>query len=98
MKATYLLLLIGLITLPINSQTAEEYLKNASAKFYNDDYYGAIADFNKAIELNPDDASAYYNRGAVKSSLGDDNGACQDGRKAQQLGFDATKLNDLVCN
>ena len=98
MKATYLLLLIGLITLPINSQTAEEYEKNAKAKFYNDDYYGAIADYTKAIELRPDYASAYYNRGAVKSSLGDDNGACQDGRKAQQLGYDATELINLACN
>ena len=32
MKATYLLLLIGLIALPINSQTADEYKKNGNAK------------------------------------------------------------------
>jgi hypothetical protein len=33
MTATYLLLLIGLIALPINSQNAVEYLRNGGAKF-----------------------------------------------------------------
>ena len=39
-------------------------------KLNNGDYYGAIADYTKAIELNPDDAAAYYNRGIAKRSLG----------------------------
>ena len=59
MKTTYLLLLIGLITLPINSQTATEYLNSANSKFINDDNYGAINDYTKAIELRPDFGGAY---------------------------------------
>ena len=30
------------------------------------DYNGAISDYNKAIELDPNDADAYYNRGNLK--------------------------------
>ena len=36
---------------------------------------GAIADYNKAIELNPNYAEAYYNRGSEKSDLKDYDGA-----------------------
>jgi tetratricopeptide (TPR) repeat protein len=35
------------------------------------DTKGAIADYTKAIELNPQYADAYYNRGNTKSKLGD---------------------------
>ncbi len=31
----------------------------------------AIADFNKAIELNPKDVDAYYNRGIAHSKKSD---------------------------
>lgn len=84
--------------MPINSQTAEEYFNNGYAKYNNYDYYGAIADFTKAIEFSPDYAEAYGNRGIAKYYLGDKNGACQDARKAQQLGYDATELINLACN
>ena len=56
------------------------------------DYYGAIADFTKAIEINPNFANAYNNRGVTKEKNGDLNGACADWRKASSLGNDlATK-------
>jgi tetratricopeptide (TPR) repeat protein len=35
------------------------------------DKNGAIADYTKAIEINPQYAKAYYNRGIVKKDLGD---------------------------
>ena len=40
------------------SQTAEEYFDRAYDKVENGDYYGGIADYTKAIELEPNDASA----------------------------------------
>ena len=43
-------------------QTAEEYYSNAWEKFDNEDYYGAIADFSKSIELDPNDSDAYSSR------------------------------------
>ena len=39
------------------------------------DFNAAIADFNRAIELNPKDAVAYSNRGNTKRDKGDLDGA-----------------------
>ena len=67
-------------------QTADEYFDSGYDKAEAKDYYGAIADFTKAIEINPNDASAYYNRSITKENLGDINGACEDAKKAISLG------------
>lgn len=45
----------------------------------------AIDNYNKAIELNPDFASAYYNRGISKRTLDDTTGALQDYQRAADL-------------
>ena len=61
-------LLILLLIVPIISfgQTAKEYIKSGNQKDDTKDYNGAISDYTKAIELNPDAAVAYYNRGNSK--------------------------------
>ncbi|MDP6321666.1 MAG: tetratricopeptide repeat protein, partial [Prochlorococcaceae cyanobacterium ETNP14_MAG_5] len=50
------------------------------------DNQGAISDYSKAIEINPEDAYAYSNRGNAKYESGDQQGACADWRKASSLG------------
>ena len=49
------------------------------------DYYGAIADHTKAIELDPDYASAYYNRGIAKGNLKEYNSSIADYTQAIEL-------------
>lgn len=39
-----------------------------------------------AIELNPNDSKAYYNRGNTYNDLGNKNRACEDWQKACELG------------
>ena len=51
-----------------------------------DDYQGAIADYNKALEINPQNASNYVNRGIARELVNDRQGACDDWRKAANLG------------
>jgi tetratricopeptide (TPR) repeat protein len=46
-------------------QTKEDYLKSGDAKAVSEDYEGAILDYTKAIELNPNDPDAYYCRGEI---------------------------------
>ena len=50
---------------------------------------GAIADFNKAIEIQPDLALAYYRRGIAKFELKDNQGALSDYNSAIKLNYSA---------
>ena len=67
-------------------QTTEDYFVSGYEKAEAKDYNGAVSDYTKAIELNPNDAEAYSNRGEAKNLLGDLNGACADWKKAAELG------------
>ena len=49
-------------------------------------YDQAIADFSKALELDPNDAEAYTLRGLIYSVLGIDRQAIKDLRVAARLG------------
>ena len=70
---------------PTKLQTAEEYFYDGLNKYNIKDYYGAIAAFNKVIELNPNLALAYINRAATKYNLKDYYGAIADDTKAIEL-------------
>ena len=62
-------------------------------------HIGAIADYTKAIEFDPNYAEAYSNRGISKENLGDLNGACADWKKAAALGHkNSTKWVADKCN
>ena len=51
---------------------------------------GALDDYNKAIEINPQYAKAFNNRGIAKHDLGDKQGALEDYNKA-------IELNPAIC-
>ena len=71
---------------PDNSNmSASEYWNRAYGKYEAEDYYGAIADYTKSLELAPNNSSAYYNRAIAKSYLKDFNGAISDCTKAIEL-------------
>jgi tetratricopeptide (TPR) repeat protein len=64
----------------------EDYINLGIQKFLQQDYRGALAEYNRAIQINPNYANAYYYRGVVKSSkLGDTPGALADYDRAIQL-------------
>ena len=50
------------------------------------DFSGAVSDFNKAIELDPNDGELYYNKAISKYYNNDLKGACADWKKAAILG------------
>src|SRR4029453_17762591 len=55
-------------------------------KAKNGDLDGAIADFNRAAELNPKDDAPYYNRAQARTLKNDTAGAIADYTKAIELG------------
>ncbi len=50
----------------------------ASQKLISGDYAGSIADYDRVLELNPDKAIVFNDRGWAKQNIGDDRGALLD--------------------
>jgi len=101
MKILKLFVLFSLLTATFSfgQKTAQDYNTSGLAKYKLQDNSGAIADFTKAIELEPDNAKAYYNRGSAKAALKDLDGACLDWSKAGELGHSgAYDLIKQYCN
>jgi tetratricopeptide (TPR) repeat protein len=62
----------------------ETYYNRGVTKYLLTDYQGALSDFNKAIEKDPN-AETYLRRGIVKYILMDYQGATGDFNKAIEL-------------
>ena len=78
-----------------SQMTAEEFLNSGLDKREKGDNRGAIEDYNKAIELKPDDADAYNNRGNAYKALKEYQKAIADYTKAIELKPDyATAYNN----
>jgi tetratricopeptide (TPR) repeat protein len=68
-----------------SQKTAEDYKKRGGVKREKEDYKGAIKDFSKAIELDPNYAEAYLWRGQAKNDIKDRYNAIEDYNKAIKL-------------
>ncbi len=62
-----------------------DYNVRGTSKAQFGDFKNAIVDFNKALQVNKNDAQAYANRGKAKDELGDLKGALADLSKAIEL-------------
>jgi tetratricopeptide (TPR) repeat protein len=70
---------IRLATLATSTSTAaEDYLATGLQKERKNDYLGALAEYDRAIELNPRYADAYVGRGFAKYKLGERSSAITD--------------------
>ena len=67
-----------------NNEDAK-YAKRGNTKRKKGDHEGAIADYTKAIEINPKYVDAYIWRGLAKHSKGDYDGAIADYTKAIEI-------------
>jgi tetratricopeptide (TPR) repeat protein len=68
-----------------DARITEPYINSGLAKQAKGDLDGAIADFNKAIELAPAYTSSYWRRAEAKKHKGDFDGAIADYTKAIEL-------------
>ena len=69
----------------LRADSADFYFDRGLERGVNGDYYGAIYDFTKVIEINPNNAIAFYNRGLAKNNLKDYYGAISDYTKAIEI-------------
>jgi tetratricopeptide (TPR) repeat protein len=62
------------------------YFTSATSKYQQGNFQGALADYNSAIQINPKNANAYYNRGLLKvTKFQDYPGALADYNSAIQI-------------
>ena len=54
---------------PYTQLSASEYRERADLAYQRQEYTEAIADYDMAIHLDPDDPQAYFNRGLVRMEL-----------------------------
>ena len=81
-----LYLFLALASFGISAQTtAEEYLNSAVSKFYLDNMEGAIVDYTKAIEIDPNYVPAYRDRAIAKGKLKDHSGVVEDFTRAIEI-------------
>jgi len=71
---------------PATEESGEDLVNRGIEKGKNGDLDGAIADFDRAIELNPKDDAPYYNRAQAKRLKKDTAGAIADYTRAIELG------------
>src|SRR6185436_6206320 len=80
------LLLLAVLTLLVSAasvpaqrtDSAKKYVKHGLERFAKNDIAGAIADYDRAISVDPKLADAYLNRGKAKRAAGDLDGAIAD--------------------
>ena len=72
----------------MNPNNVLAYVNRGNAYYNLNQYNKALADFNKALQLNPNlSAEIYYKRGKVYEAMGDNVRAQADFNKAKQLGY-----------
>jgi tetratricopeptide (TPR) repeat protein len=73
--------------LRLNTITADTYIGMGITKAKQHNYQGAIADYDRAIQLEPANAYAYHYRGVAKFLCGFIPNGCGDFRKALEYGY-----------
>lgn len=77
----------GIIDIKLN---AFEFYERAKTKYYEqEDYIGALGDYNISIQINPNFSEAFFNRGILKKVLEDYEGALEDYNKAIEFNEDS---------
>ena len=69
----------------VKAEDAEIYNTKGMKKHYENDHYGAISNYTKAIQMSPNVGEYYYNRGLSKNQIKDYEGAISDFTKAIEL-------------
>ncbi|GAH46582.1 unnamed protein product, partial [marine sediment metagenome] len=81
-----------------NRKVPEAYANRAYYRYLENDYPGAIADYDSAIFLNNNDPELYLNRGMTKEKISEFNSAMKDYEVANLLDPDNPKIYYQIGN
>ena len=79
------------------SPTASNYFARGLAYYYLKDYRKALIDMDKAIQINPNMAQYYFDRGDTKDLINDFDGACRDWKIAKEKGYNVPDYKIKRC-
>jgi len=83
------------LPIPNNPDDAIAYNERGYRRYKRGEYFGALTDFNKAIQINPNLADAYLNRRLVNEVLGNDKLSERDLLKAIALDPDNPRVSSV---
>ncbi len=84
-SSIFFTLLIIASSLAANAQVSEAYVDEGIKKYETGDYLAAVSEFDKAVEYDPKNASAFLYRGQTYYRIGNKGQALDDLAKAAQL-------------
>jgi Flp pilus assembly protein TadD len=70
---------------PNTAPKADDFLASAAQKYRNRDYRGALAEYDRVIQLQPNTSPAYNYRGVLKVKIQDFEGGLADYNRAIQI-------------
>jgi tetratricopeptide (TPR) repeat protein len=73
-----LILILIFISHLLFAQSAKDYTQKGRAFLEKEEYVDALVNLNRAIELDPANAAAYFLRGNIKDNFGDRHGSMKD--------------------
>jgi tetratricopeptide (TPR) repeat protein len=82
------------LSLQAYSVSEQFYFRRALLNQHFGNNLSAVKDFSEAIRLNPKNVGAFYNRGVVRSLLGQKQGAVEDLRTAAKFYFELGDLDN----
>ncbi len=83
----------------LNKMLPGAYSIRGTLKIQTENYLEAIADFDRALNIDSNDTHALFNRGVAYFNLGMKEKSCRDWDKAGQLGhFKSVKYMSRYCN
>lgn len=75
----------------IDSKSDKGFYGIGKVYYLKGEFENSIKAFNTAVEINPNYAMAYQNRGSAKLEINDKDGCCTDWRKCLELGITQIK-------
>ncbi|MBW4554855.1 MAG: tetratricopeptide repeat protein [Trichormus sp. ATA11-4-KO1] len=66
-------------------KNVENLVQQAMSKYEQDNYQGALSDYNQIIQLEPNNEWHYFNRGQIRRLMKDKKGAAEDFQEAIKL-------------
>ncbi len=71
--------------------TVDDFLKKGDMKMNNGDFKGALEEYQKAMQLSPENSASIYNVGLAKFLLKDKTGACKAWQQSASIGNSEAK-------